>query len=271
MDSRQPPCVAGLHRIGSVSALLHIAAYRFVVIDDPEALRESVALRAAALELRGSVLLAAEGINLFLAGTPAAVHEFLGWLRSDPRFAGLRAFESRAERMPFARLQVKVKPEIIRMNRPAVRPQAGRADCIDASTLAAWLDRGCDDEGRPLTLLDTRNGFEVDQGRFRGAIDWRIASFGEFPAAAARRQAELQGTTVVTYCTGGIRCEKAALLLAESGAEKVLQLDGGILGYLQQVGARHFDGSCFVFDARGAIDAAAAAPFPAGAHPACAA
>jgi len=127
---------------------------------------------------------------------------------------------------------------------------------VDAATLARWLDAGCDDEGRPVVTLDTRNAFEVGHGRFRGAIDWQLSRFGEFPAAALARRAELEGKTVVSYCTGGIRCEKAALVLAEAGVANVLQLEGGILTYFETVGGRHYSGTCFVFDAREALDAA---------------
>ena len=98
--------------------------------------------------------------------------------------------------------------------------------------------------------LDTRNGFEVDHGRFRGAHDWRLAKFSDFPQALRAHRAELDGKTVVSYCTGGIRCEKAALLMAQAGVEHVLQLDGGILRYFEANGGRHFEGHCFVFDER---------------------
>ena len=240
--------------------ILNISAYRFVAIDDPQRLRDAIARQAAALALRGSVLIAAEGINLFLAGAPAAVREFIAWLRADDRFAGLRPTESGSNELPFGRLRVKVKAEIIRMNRPTIRPELRRAPAVDAATLARWLDDGHDVAGRPVLLLDTRNAFEVDQGRFRGALDWRLGRFGEFPAAAHRHRDRLAGATVVTYCTGGIRCEKAALLLAQAGVDNVLQLDGGILGYFQRVGNRHFDGDCFVFDQRTALDADRAQP-----------
>jgi UPF0176 protein len=149
---------------------------------------------------------------------------------------------------------VKVKREIIRMNHPAIRPQSGRAPAVDAKTLARWLDAGRDDDGRPVVTLDTRNAFEVDHGRFAGALDWRISKFSDFPAAARAHCEQLQGKTVVSYCTGGIRCEKAAIFLREAGVEQVLQLDGGILKYFEETGGRHFEGACFVFDGREQLD-----------------
>jgi UPF0176 protein len=237
---------------------LNIAAYRFVEIADPEGLREPLLARARSLGIKGTVLLAGEGINLVLAGAAAALRDFLAWLGEDPRFAGLALKESWSDAPPFGRLLVKVKPEIIRMDRPAIRPAQGRAPAVDAATLARWLDAGHDDAGRPVVMLDTRNAFEVDAGRFRGAIDWRLQRFGEFPQALEANRAALAGRTVVSYCTGGIRCEKAALLMAEAGVENVLQLDGGILGYFKDTGGRHFEGACFVFDSRETLSPALA-------------
>ena len=229
---------------------LNIAAYRFVEIADAGDLRERILARGRSLALKGTVLLAGEGINLVLAGPATAVREFVAWLREDERFADLETKESWSTDVPFQRLHVKVKPEIIRMNRPAVRPHPARAPAVDAATLARWLETGHDDGGRPVVTLDTRNAFEVDHGRFAGAIDWRLSRFSDFPGALDANRAALAGKTVVSYCTGGIRCEKAALLMREAGIADVLQLDGGILKYFEQVGRRHFDGNCFVFDER---------------------
>ena len=245
-----------------MTTLRHLRAYRFVTLDDAAALRDAIHARATALELKGTVLVAAEGINLNLAGAAPELEEFIAWLRADARFADLQAHYSEpiggcsggALGKPYQRLKVKLKREIIRMDRPAIRPAAGRAAALAPQTLARWLAAGHDDAGRPLALLDTRNGFEVDAGRFAGAIDWRLARFGDFPAALAAHRAELAGKTVVSYCTGGIRCEKAALLLREEGIE-AWQLDGGILGYFEAVGAAHFDGTCFVFDQRETVAA----------------
>lgn len=236
--------------------MLNISAYRFVELPDAAALREPIRERAAAAGLKGTVLLAGEGINLFLAGEAGAVRGFVAWLEQDPRFAALAPKESWSDGVPFGRLLVKVKREIIRMNHPAIRPQAGRAPAVDAKTLARWLDAGCDDDGRPVVTLDTRNAFEVDHGRFAGAIDWCLAKFSDFPAAALAHREQLQGKTVVSYCTGGIRCEKAAIFLREAGVDRVLQLDGGILRYFEEAGGRHFEGGCFVFDERERLDAA---------------
>ena len=234
-------------------SILNISAYRFVGLSDTAAWRASIHSQAAARGLKGTILIANEGINLFLAAPEAPAREFLAWLTAQEVFAQLPIKESWSEAVPFRKLLVKVKREIIRMNHPTIRPQDERAPSVDAATLARWLAAGRDDAGREVVTLDTRNAFEVDQGRFRGALDWRLARFSEFPRALQARRAELEGKTVVSYCTGGIRCEKAALLMRDAGLPHVLQLDGGILKYFEETGGRHFEGHCFVFDQREAL------------------
>ncbi|MES2973320.1 MAG: sulfurtransferase [Pseudomonadota bacterium] len=237
-----------------MKSILNIAAYRFVSISDPASLRETVLHAANKLELKGTVLIAGEGINLFLAGAQERIREFLLQLRSDARFAQIEIKESWSDAQPFRKLLVKVKREIIRMDHPAIKPDfarpGGRAPAVDAATVKRWLDRGHDDEGRPVVTLDTRNGFEVDHGTFNGAIDWRIGKFTEFPQAFRDHKAELQDKTVVSFCTGGIRCEKAAIFMREEGLEHVYQLEGGILKYFEETGGEHYSGACFVFDER---------------------
>jgi UPF0176 protein len=233
-----------------------IAAYRFTDLPDAPALRTLLEARARQSGLMGTVIVAPEGLNAALAGTPDAVEDWLDALTADARFAGLDVKRHRAERVPFGRLRVKLKPEIIRMNQPTVRPAAARAPAVDARTLVRWLDQGHCDAGRPLALLDTRNAFEVEHGAFVGAVDWRLHRFSDFPQALKDHGAELQGKTVVSYCTGGIRCEKAALWMAQAGLHDVLQLEGGILRYFEATGtAPHWRGTCFVFDERTAVAA----------------
>ena len=240
-----------------ITQILNISAYKFVGLPDCLTLRDSLFAQAQAHQLKGTVLLAEEGINLFLAGPPDGIRAWLAALHSDARFADIAPKESFSEALPFKKLLVKVKPEIIRMNHPAIRPDAqARAPALPPKTLARWLDQGMDDAGRPVVMLDTRNAFEVDYGGFAGAIDWRIAKFSEFPAAVAAHREGLAGKTVVSYCTGGIRCEKAAIYLQQQGLDgPVYQLDGGILNYFEETGGRHYRGDCFVFDQREALNA----------------
>lgn len=234
--------------------VLNLAAYRFWPIADPAPLQAALQAAGLALGVKGTILVTPEGLNAFLAGSEQACRGMLAALRAVPGFAGLQAKESWSEQLPFKRFRVKIKKEIIRMDHPAISPAAGRAPAVDAPTLARWLDQGRDDSGRPLVLLDTRNAFEADYGKFANAVDWRIHKFTEFPAAAQAHREALHGKTVVTYCTGGIRCEKAALYLHELGLDNVLQLDGGILKYFEETDGRHWQGNCFVFDERVALE-----------------
>ena len=235
-----------------MASVLNVSAYLFTHIADAPELRPTLRERAVVAGLKGTILLAEEGINLFLAGDAVALRGFIADLRADPRFAALTTKESWSAAQPFGRMLVKVKREIIRMDHPTIRPEAGRAPAVAPETLRRWLDRGRDDEGREVVLLDTRNAFEVDYGAFEGAVDWRLERFTQFPDAASAAAADLDGKTVVSYCTGGIRCEKAAIYLRESGVD-AYQLDGGILGYFEQVGGDHWSGDCFVFDEREAL------------------
>ena len=236
-----------------MNSILNISSYKFVPLPDAEALRPLLLERARTLGLKGTILLAEEGINLFLAGPADAVRSFVAQLRQDTRFADLAPKESWSATQPFRKMLVKVKGEIIRMNHPTIRPAHGRAPAVAPATVRRWLEQGVDDHGRPVVTLDTRNAFEVDHGTFEGAIDWRITRFTEFPAALQAHKAELQDKTVVSFCTGGIRCEKAAILMQEVGLTHVYQLEGGILKYFEETDGAHYQGNCFVFDEREAL------------------
>ena len=236
--------------------ILNIAAYRFVAIDDVCTVVARMRAEAERNNLRGTVLVAPEGINLFLAGSDAGVAAFLTALRGDARFADIAVKESRSAAPPFARLKVKQKREIIAFRQTHASPLAGRAPALPPATLARWLAQGRDDTGRRIVLLDTRNRDEVALGRFDDALCLPIDNFTNLPAALERERDALADATVVSYCTGGIRCEKAALWMQAHGFENVWQLDGGILGYFEQVGGYGYAGSCFVFDERVALDPA---------------
>lgn len=233
--------------------VLNISCYKFVPLPDAALLRDQLAEQTQRLALRGTILLAEEGINFFLAGPAEAVREVVNTLRQDPRLADLAPKESWSDHQPFRKMLVKVKREIIRMNHPTIRPAEGRAPAVTPATVRRWLAQGHDDEGRPVVTLDTRNAFEVDHGTFEGAVDWRIHKFTEFPDALRAHKAELQDKTVVSFCTGGIRCEKAAILMREEGLPHVYQLEGGILKYFEETDGAHYRGSCFVFDEREAL------------------
>ena len=238
-----------------MNQILNISCYKFVALPDAEDLRQPCLDQALARGLKGTILIAEEGINFFLAGPAAEVHAFVDWLRQDPRFSDLMPKESWSAAQPFRKMLVKVKREIIRMNHPSIRPAAGRAPAVTPEIAKRWLDQGHDDEGRPVVTLDTRNQFEVDAGTFKNTINWGITKFTEFPEAVQAHLGELQDKTVISFCTGGIRCEKAAIYMRNAGLPHVYQLEGGILKYFEEVGNAHYDGGCFVFDERRAVGA----------------
>mgnify|MGYP001038712263 CR=1 FL=1 len=250
MSGRTPP--------GHAMPILNISAYKFVGLDDLASLRAPMVERCGALALKGTILLAPEGINLFLAAPREAIDAFVAWLREDPRFADIVPKESWSESAPFGRMRVRLKKEIITMHAPAIRPENGRAPHVLPVDLRRWLDQGHDDDGRPVVLLDTRNDYEVAAGTFQETVEYGLSSFTQFPAAVAADRDRFDGKTVVSFCTGGIRCEKAAIHMREIGIDHVYQLEGGILKYFEEVGGAHWRGDCFVFDDRGSVDPALA-------------
>lgn len=233
-----------------------IAAYHFVAVDDPAALAAQARRWAEAGALLGTVLVAPEGLNVFLAGEAAAIDAFVAALRSDARFADIVVKRSASRTRPFARLKVKVKREIIAFRRDDASPLPARAPTVAPTDLARWIGQGHDDGGRPIRLLDTRNREEVAYGSFAGALTLPIDNFTDLPAALAPHRDVLRDATVVSFCTGGIRCEKAVTWMRAHGMDNALQLEGGILGYFEAIGGTGFDGTCFVFDARVALDPA---------------
>jgi UPF0176 protein len=233
--------------------MLNVAAYHFVPVEQPAALADSIRESAGAAHLLGTVIVAAEGINCFLAGPDAPLHAWMDQLKADPRFASMHVKYSDSEHRPFRKLLVKVKPEIISFRRFGVEPGKARAPAVTPHMLAAWIAQGHDDAGRELVLLDTRNAQEVAHGTFEHALTLPISKFTELPDALEPHREALRDKTVVTFCTGGIRCEKAALWMQNAGYENVFQLQGGILNYFERVGDQGYSGACFVFDERVAL------------------
>lgn len=239
---------------------INLAGYRFAPLGELPELRDRLLRQTKLLGLRGTILLSTEGINLVIAGTRAATTEILATLRAIPGLADLTPKESSSAEQPFNRMLVKIKKEIIAFGvegiNPALRPTAK----LSAATLKQWLD-----EGRPVTLLDTRNDYEIRMGTFRGARPAGINQFRDFPAAVAKLPATLKNQPVVMFCTGGIRCEKAAILMREEGLPHVYQLEGGILKYFELTDGAHYHVGCFVFDERRVLDTGLAIDTPTGA------
>jgi UPF0176 protein len=232
-----------------VDPIINISCYKFVRFQDLQQRRDSIRDKAAELDLKGTVLLSHEGINLFVAGVRSAIDAFVAYLREDPGLSDLQPKESLNEYQPFNRMLVKVKKEIISFGIDGVVPEQKTSPKLPAKELKRWLD-----EGRPLHLLDTRNDYEVKIGTFQNAIRLDIDHFREFPDAVSRLPESMKDEPIVMFCTGGIRCEKAGPYMELAGFRNVYQLDGGILRYFEEVGGDHWDGECFVFDQRVAVD-----------------
>lgn len=231
--------------------IINLSAYQFAPLDNLPSWRERLKSVAAAGGLRGTILLSPEGINFFVAGERTPIDDLLAVIHTMPGLAGLTPKESESDEQPFNRMLVKIKKEIIAFGVPGIDPARRPTAKLPARTLKQWLD-----EGRPVTLLDTRNDYEVRLGTFRGAVPAGIEHFRDFPAAVARLPAALKEQSIVMFCTGGIRCEKAGPYMEQAGFKQVLQLDGGILKYFEECGGAHYQGECFVFDKRVGVDPA---------------
>ena len=231
--------------------ILNIAAYKFAELQALPELRERLKSECREAGLKGSILLSPEGINLFIAGEAPAVENLLATLRSIPGLEHLEEKQSMSEEQPFNRMLVKIKQEIIAFGVEGINPARRTSPRISAKELKRWID-----EGRKFTLLDTRNTYEVKLGTFEGAVTLPIRHFRKFPEAVTQLPEEMKETPVVSFCTGGIRCEKAAPYLEMAGFREVLQLEGGILKYFEECGGAHWNGECFVFDKRVGVDPA---------------
>jgi UPF0176 protein len=225
--------------------------YRFVDLENPDRLRDELETEARALDLSGTILLAAEGINGTLSGERAALEVFADGLAARAPFAGIPCKYSGADpdNPVFYRLKVKVKPEIVALGRPEARPQQRTGIHVDARTWNALL------EDPEVLVIDTRNDYEIAIGTFPGAVDPETVSFKQFPEFVAGLDTDAH-PRVAMFCTGGIRCEKASAYMLEQGFEVVYQLDGGILRYLETVSEQEnrWQGDCFVFDQRVSVD-----------------
>ncbi len=227
----------------------NISAYKFVPLSDLKALREELLIRCKAWGLKGSILLSTEGINLFVAGPKFEISSLVTRLRTIPGLEELTPKFSESDHQPFSRMLVRIKKEIIAFGVEGINPATFTSPKLEARALKQWLD-----EGRPITLLDTRNDYEVKLGTFNGAMPLGIDHFRDFPEAVRRLPPELKDQPIVMFCTGGIRCEKAGPFMHREGFKNVLQLDGGILKYFEECGGEHYQGECFVFDQRVGVD-----------------
>ena len=227
-----------------------VALYRFTRFADPATIKGPLAQACAAAGVKGTLLLAGEGINGTIAGSDAAIDDALAHIRALPGCADLEVKESRAAAMPFHRMKVRIKREIVTMGQPDIDPPT------EAGRYVAPADWNALIEQPDTIMIDTRNGYEVALGSFAGAVDPQTRTFRDFPAWFRRHRAELAGNgahpKIAMFCTGGIRCEKATAFLKAEGLDEVYHLQGGILAYLEAVPAEQsrWRGECFVFDER---------------------
>ena len=230
-------------------SIINIAAYQFASLTDLKELRDRLIAHCKEWGLKGTILLSTEGVNLFVAGLSAEIDFLLTELRAVSGLEGLQAKISESEQQPFSRMLVKIKKEIISFGVDGIDPSRRPSPKLAARELKQWLD-----EGRPVTLLDTRNDYEVKLGTFKNALTVNIDHFREFPDAVRKLPTEMKEQPIVMFCTGGIRCEKAGPFMEREGFRQIFQLDGGILKYFEECGSAHYDGECFVFDQRVGVD-----------------
>ena len=229
---------------------INISAYKFVRLDQLDERRTELLDLCNSLTLKGTILLSEEGINLFVAGLRDHIDQLCSYFESKTEYAKLPVKESVSDEQPFTRMLVRIKKEIIAFGVDGIEPENRTSPKLKPDELRKWLD-----SGKQVTLLDVRNDYEVDLGTFEKAVPIGVDNFRDFPEAVKQLPDSMKEETVVMFCTGGIRCEKAGPFMEREGFENIYQLDGGILKYFEDVGGEHYDGECFVFDKRVAVDA----------------
>lgn len=238
-----------------IPPILNTSCYKFIELSDERRAELQTLFKDECdkREIKGTIILAPEGVNIFLSGATSVVEDF--WNNvfiEQPEFADIVYKPSWSNTIAFKRMKVRLRNEVIPMGRN-IKPHKFTAPRVAPKELAEWLSKGSVD-GKEVVMLDTRNGYELEYGTFDNAVDMKLRHFRDFPEAAERLKEELGNKRVVSFCTGGIRCEKAGALLMELGYNDVWQLDGGILKYFEDCGDAHYKGSCFVFDERVAVD-----------------
>ena len=233
-----------------MSGYVVAALYKFVTLEDFHALREPLLDACREAGTRGTLLLAREGINGTIAGSREGIDRVLAYLRADPRLADLEHKESFDEHMPFYRMKVKLKKEIVTMGVDGIDPNQRVGTYVEPRDWNALVN---DPE---VLLIDTRNDYECGIGTFKGALDPHTKNFREFPEYVRSHLDPAKHRKVAMFCTGGIRCEKASAFMLKEGFDEVYHLQGGILKYLEEVPPEQstWEGECFVFDSRVAVD-----------------
>lgn len=229
--------------------IINTAAYKFVRLDSLLERQSTLKSFCIENELVGTILISEEGINICLAGTEQNIAKFESYLKAQPAFSDIWFKHSPSDFMPFHKIKVRIKKEIITFRHENIRPGDYTVKHLDATEFKKWLD-----EGREMVVLDTRNDYEVEEGTFVNAVNPNIRRFTDLTTAVEHQLGDKKDVPMVMFCTGGVRCEKAGPAVEALGFKEVYQLNGGILAYFEECGGAHYEGNCFVFDDRVLVD-----------------
>ena len=228
---------------------LNIAGYKFEQIDSLDTLIPEFQKKCDELELKGSVYLSPRGINFSISGTEENIEKYINFMESDSRFLNIPLKRTYSETQPFRRMKVRLKKEIISLGRDDINPRELTGEYVTPQELLNMYENSDD-----VVILDTRNEYETRVGLFENAVDLQLDTFRDFPKAIEQLPEEYKEKQIVMYCTGGIRCEKASAVMLKAGFTDVKQLKGGVLDYFKETGGKYWNGDCFVFDERVALD-----------------
>ena len=229
--------------------VLNIAGYKFEPLYDVEVLVPEFQSVCDDLELKGSVYLSPNGINFSLSGSEESIEEYLHFMEQDKRFLDIPLKKTYSETQPFRKMKVRPKKEIISLGRDDINPRELTGGYVTPKELYSMYENNDD-----VIVLDTRNEYETRVGLFENAVDLQLDTFRDFPNAIEQLPEEYKDKQIVMYCTGGIRCEKASAVMLKAGFSNVKQLEGGVLDYFKETGGKYWNGDCFVFDERVALD-----------------
>lgn len=234
-----------------MAQVINISGYKFIPLEKLATLKVDLLKSLINLGVKGTILLSREGININLAGSPDAIVSAKAIFHADGRFSDILFKESASQFIPFSKMIIKIKKEVISMGISELKFPDKPKNVLAPRELKRWYD-----EGKPFTILDTRNAYEVKIGTFKNAKRLPLENFRQFPTTISQEVSkEEKERPLVIFCTGGIRCEKAMPFLQDQGFKHIYQLQGGILNYFKECGGAHYQGECFVFDDRIAIDA----------------
>jgi len=228
---------------------LNVAGYKFEPLENLDSLIPEFQNKCDELGLKGSVYLSPNGINFSIAGTEKNIDTYIEFMEEDSRFRDIPLKKTFSETQPFRRMKVRLKKEIISLGRDDINPRELTGDYISPRELFEMYETKED-----VIVLDTRNEYETRVGLFENAVDLQLDTFRDFPSAIETLPEEYKDKQIVMYCTGGIRCEKASAVMMKAGFSDVKQLEGGVLDYFKETGGAYWNGDCFVFDERVALD-----------------